>query len=69
MVTEKRRVTAVRVAVLRRERKRRMLHRMGLDAFHAGLHAASSRAMMMRQVPETSYPAEQPHGKIMDNVA
>lgn len=37
MVTEKRRVTAVRVAVLRRERKRRMSYTMGINAYHVGL--------------------------------
>jgi hypothetical protein len=59
MVTEKRRITAVRVAILRRERKRRMSHTM--DAFHIGLHGASPWGMM-GQVPGT-YTAEQFHGK------
>ena len=59
MVTEKRRVTAVRVAVLRRERKRRMSHGMNLDAFHVGFHGASPWGMM-GPVP---HPAEQFHGK------
>ena len=48
MVTEKRRVTAVRVAVLRRERKQRMTHRMGVDAFHVGLHGANPWGMIGR---------------------
>jgi hypothetical protein len=61
MVTEKRRVTAVRVAVLRRERKRRMSHRMAFDPFHTGLHGASSWGMMAR-LPGTQV-VEQFHGR------
>lgn len=48
MVTEKRRVTAVRVAVLRRERKRRMSHRMGWDALHVSLPGPSAWGMTAR---------------------
>ncbi|XP_046859934.1 doublesex- and mab-3-related transcription factor 1Y-like [Xenia sp. Carnegie-2017] len=50
LVSEKRRVTAVRVAILRRERKQRILQRMAPpQEYYAGLHHPNPWGMMGRQ--------------------
>ena len=61
MVTEKRRVTAVRVASLRRERKQRISHRMNMDPFRVGFHNACPWGLMGR-LPGT-YTTDQYQGK------